>query len=220
MPLSLSLLKVSEQLQPSFEVARSIRATLPRHQPGKDCSVTRGSRHCLLLFLPAQTSTAILSHPTPPHLQDSRFFSLHKPGVSPMGWGCHPSALLKTTSLDKAPCLYIQIAPPSPPPVWSDQRCRNSWEGPIPPKQCHPGVFPLLLLFLSRQGGIWRLPYLAALVQNSQLSLRRMRLEGWAQCITPRGLQQGAAACDLHASASSHRDQESTPALKQRMVTR
>ena len=65
MPLSLSLLKVSEQLQPSFWVARSIDAALPGHQPSKDCSVTRGSRCRTLLSLPVQTSRTIPSHPTP-----------------------------------------------------------------------------------------------------------------------------------------------------------
>lgn len=64
MPLSLPLLKVSEQLQLSFWVARSTGATLQRRQPSKECSMTRGSRHRVPLFLPVQTSTAVPSHPT------------------------------------------------------------------------------------------------------------------------------------------------------------
>lgn len=65
MTLFLSLLKDSKQLQTSFWADRSIRATLPRHEPSKDGSMTRGSRHCMLPFLLVQISTALLPHPIP-----------------------------------------------------------------------------------------------------------------------------------------------------------
>lgn len=138
MTLFLSLLKDSEQLQTSFWADRSIRATLPRHQPSKDGSMTRGSRHYMLPFLLVQTSTAVLSHPICRAVQGDRF-SLHSQ-VQLRGVRTPPFSTPKTVSLDRARCLYAQIAHP----IWSD--AGTAGMEVIPPRCCHPVVFPLFLL--------------------------------------------------------------------------
>lgn len=134
---SLSLLKDSKELQTSFWAARSIGATLPRHQPSKDGSTTRSSRHRMLPFLPVQTSTAVLSHPICRAVQGDRFFlrQVHLHGVRMPSF-----STVKTVSLYRAHCLYTQTAHP----IWSD--AGTAGREVIPPRCCHLVVFPLLLL--------------------------------------------------------------------------
>lgn len=173
--MPLSLLKVPEQLQPSFSIARSIRATFPRHQPSQD--MIKGSRHCSSSLC----KTAQPAQPTPPQLCTAVDFS--STGVSPMGWESHPLVLLKTVVLYRAPCVYTQTACL----IWSVQRCSNSWKLPL-------GAviwwFPCRPSSLGKEGSGDCLN-LTALMCNFQLSLGRIRPEGRPPAHNAKGAAAG-----------------------------